>query len=88
MLYRCGGKHCKKRFFWISLIHFARCRTCNFISARCDNCGGVKGAKRSVSSHVAWYRGLGVRKYGIGDYHNPENDVKFIKSTGKLRLVK
>lgn len=85
MLHKCGSRLCR-RFFWVSQVSFARCKVCSFVATRCEKCGGIESAKRSVKCHVSWYRGLGVKKYGMVDYHNPDIQVTVDKA-GKLRLV-
>ena len=69
MRYRCGGRHCKQKFFWINEVQFAKCRDCNYVTARCEECGGLEGATRSVRSHVVWYMTLGIKRFGIEGFH-------------------
>lgn len=90
LLFRCGG--CRN-FFFLKLIHFAKCNVCNFVAMRCETCGGVKGAARSVRSHVSWYKGVGVSKYGYQNLHDIESQdyqrlVKLSTSPKPLVLVK
>jgi len=70
MRYKCGK--CKD-FHELMNVHFAKCKDCNYVTARCEEkgCDGLDGARRSITSHVGWYRGMGVKKYGYDDFHNP-----------------
>lgn len=68
MRYKCGK--CRQ-FHWLSAMHFAKCKDCSFVAGRCEgeHCGGLDGARRSITAHVGWYRGIGVKKYGFEDFH-------------------
>lgn len=89
MLIRCRG--CKQ-FYWPSLIIEARCDTCDFRTYVCEECGGKSGAIRRLHSHVAWYNGTGIKKYGYPDYHKP-NSLSLRRygrnaPDGRMRIVR
>lgn len=66
MFYKCGG--CRN-FFWLTLLSFASCDSCNFIAVRCRKCGGQDVADKSLRSHTVWYRSKVSSKYGYRDIH-------------------
>ncbi len=91
MRYKCT-KCCQ--FHWLTAMHFAKCKECNFIAARCDSerCGGLEGATRSLTSHVIWYKGRGTA-FGFEDFHKPLPSTAKPKKprrgkSGAMRLLK
>lgn len=53
-----------RRFLHPSVVAVAACTTCLFRTARCAECGGKAGARRSVLAHDRWYTsdlGVGLR---------------------------
>lgn len=56
----------KCRRFWIAAkVAFKACISCQLVAYRCEDCGGLMGACRSVHAHMSWYAGRGS---GIGGH--------------------
>lgn len=64
---RCSNKKCRK-FIPIERSMGVECPNCTFCAYRCPTamCGGIAGARRSLSAHHNWYR---TRGGGMGGHN-------------------
>lgn len=53
-----------KNFYVLTKLAISRCPTCVYMAYRCDECGGVEGAWRSIVMHFHWFFGRAGRVGG------------------------